>query len=798
MAITKIQPKQIKDSTNPGSILASDTSNNFSVVSPSLGADHLWFYDHSATALVPLTVGTNLSITGTTLNASAGAGGYAEVQEEGSALTARTKINFIGTGLTAADDVGNTRTNVTLATFLNTLATQGNVNAATQLTGITPVANGGTGLSSGTSGGILFYSAAGTLASSGALTDNVLVVGGGAGVTPNSLAAGLGTTTTVLHGNAGGEPTWGAVSLTADVTGTLPATNGGTGQVSYAVGDLLSASTTTALSRVAAVATGSVLKSAGVSTLPVWGTLASTELSDTAAIMYLAGTQTVSGTKTFSNNITINGTPSANTDAATVGWVLNNVAGLRSGSVRGATTSILTASAQTATTITLGGTTFTHDGVTYANGETILVKDSVTGGSGGTFNNGPYTVGGVGSSVVLTRVPWMDTAGEVDGVYVMIQDGTTNAGTLWFTVSEVTSLGTDAIAFSQIQTSGTIGGTAAANKVAYGSATNTLTSTSNFHFDGTALTIGGTAAAASSFLTTKGTTTNSSAYGYVHQNSSGTQVFRVANDGTTVVGTGTTLTMNGTGIAGTSNVDITAASGTNINLYNGAGGTTKFGAGYSWTGTAGTDIAMSTSSIVAYPSGTATFTSLALTPSISQIGGANGITRVLHINPTLTTPSDFRALEITASAGYALWTTAGKVRFDIGSDAAFDLHYRASGGERARLANGTTGQFLGANTGAAPSWQTPAGGTITRAYLTGSTSSVIDLDSGTGVTDIDGANITFTVPSDLEKTFVVRNGVLLSRSGTVTRDYTLVSGTGVLTLATALTADESLMVYKIV
>lgn len=40
--------------------------------------------------------------------------------------------------------------------------------------------------------------------------------------------ANQGTTTTVLHGNASGNPSFGAVSLTADVTGTLPAGNGGT------------------------------------------------------------------------------------------------------------------------------------------------------------------------------------------------------------------------------------------------------------------------------------------------------------------------------------------------------------------------------------------------------------------------------------------------------------------------------------------------------------------------------------------------------------------------------------------
>lgn len=60
-----------------------------------------------------------------------------------------------------------------------------------------------------------------------------------------------------------------------------------------------------------------------------------------------------------------------------------------------------------------------------------------------------------------------------------------------------------------------------------------------------------------------------------------------------------------------------------------------------------------------------------------------------------------------------------------------DIIYGAASGVATRLANGTTGQFLGANTGAAPSWQTPAGGgssalssyTTARYYTLGGTAS---------------------------------------------------------------------------
>ena len=73
-----------------------------------------------------------------------------------------------------------------------------------------------------------------------------------------SLTAGAGITIT-----PGTSPT---ISITAPVTAIL----GGTGYTSYAVGDLLYASTTTALSKLADVAVGSVLASGGVNTAPSW------------------------------------------------------------------------------------------------------------------------------------------------------------------------------------------------------------------------------------------------------------------------------------------------------------------------------------------------------------------------------------------------------------------------------------------------------------------------------------------------------------------------------------------------
>lgn len=153
------------------------------------------------------------------------------------------------------------------------------------------VAYGGTGLASGTSGGILGYTGATTLASSVLLTNHAIVLGAGAGATPTPLAS-LGTTTTVLHGNAAGAPTFGAVSLSTDVTGSLGVATGGTGIASYAIGDLLYASGSTTLAKLADVSAGSFLRSGGVTTAPAWSTTKWTNSATTGDVLYASGANT--------------------------------------------------------------------------------------------------------------------------------------------------------------------------------------------------------------------------------------------------------------------------------------------------------------------------------------------------------------------------------------------------------------------------------------------------------------------------------------------------------------------------
>jgi len=119
-----------------------------------------------------------------------------------------------GTGLTSFTSGGAVYASSTSALATGTLPTTAGGTALTSFTsggavyatstsalttGTLPVASGGTGLTSGTSGGVLAYTASGTLASSAALTANKMVIGGGAGVAPSTTTV-FGTAAAVTTG----------------------------------------------------------------------------------------------------------------------------------------------------------------------------------------------------------------------------------------------------------------------------------------------------------------------------------------------------------------------------------------------------------------------------------------------------------------------------------------------------------------------------------------------------------------------------------------------------------------------
>ena len=85
---------------------------------------------------------------------------------------------------------------------------------------------------------------------------------------------------------------------------TVPATAGGTGQTSYAVGDLLYADTTTTLAKLPDVATGNALISGGVGVAPSWGKIGLTTHISGVLPVANGGTNASSASITAFNNIT--------------------------------------------------------------------------------------------------------------------------------------------------------------------------------------------------------------------------------------------------------------------------------------------------------------------------------------------------------------------------------------------------------------------------------------------------------------------------------------------------------------
>ena len=115
-------------------------------------------------------------------------------------------------------------------------------------------------------------------------------------------ADGTVTSVDVSGGTTGLSASGGPITASGTITlgGTLIAANGGTGQTAYTVGDILYASSTTALAKLGVGSTGQVLKIAGG--VPTWATDANAGGTVTSIV---AGTGLTGGTITSTGTIAV-------------------------------------------------------------------------------------------------------------------------------------------------------------------------------------------------------------------------------------------------------------------------------------------------------------------------------------------------------------------------------------------------------------------------------------------------------------------------------------------------------------
>ena len=206
----------------------------------------------------------------------------------------------------------------------------------------TSISDGGTGTdkavyANGTGGGSLNAVNGGT--GNATLTAHALLLGQGTspitGVSPVAIGrllssqgatsdpaylASSGTTTTVLHGNASGLPTYAAVSLTADVSGTLPVGNGGTGIASGTSGGVLAFTGSTTITSSAALAANAIVVGGGAGVVPltqpttpptvgstgITAVINATDATNTTTAALTTAGGIASAKRGFLNNLTVN------------------------------------------------------------------------------------------------------------------------------------------------------------------------------------------------------------------------------------------------------------------------------------------------------------------------------------------------------------------------------------------------------------------------------------------------------------------------------------------------------------
>ena len=269
----------------------------------------------------------------------------------------------------------------------------------TPTTGVTTFSGNSTGLtpSTATSGAITL---AGTLA----------VANGGTNITTYAIGdliyastvgvlsklADVATGNSLISGGVGVAPSYGKVGLTTHVSGTLPVANGGTNITSYTIGDIVYASTAGILSRLADVATGSAIISGGVGVAPSYGKVGLTTHISGVLPVANGGTGLSSGTSGGVLAFTATGTIASSTALAASALVIGGGAGV----------------APSTTTTATGALTFLGT-PSSANLAALLTDETGTGAN--VFATSPTFTTSINSGVTFTAFAGATTSLTIGG-----------------------------------------------------------------------------------------------------------------------------------------------------------------------------------------------------------------------------------------------------------------------------------------------------------------------------------------------------------------------------------------------
>ena len=166
-----------------------------------------------------------------------------------------------------------------------------NINLTSQVTGVLPILNGGTnGIATPIAGGVAIGTGTAYSFTAVGASGQVLTSNGTSSPTWSSISSlGVASFSAGTTGLTPNTPTTGDIVL----AGTLVAANGGTGQSTYTIGDLLYANTSSTLAKLSDISAGSYLRSGGTSIAPLWSTLRLPNAATTGDILYATSSNNI-------------------------------------------------------------------------------------------------------------------------------------------------------------------------------------------------------------------------------------------------------------------------------------------------------------------------------------------------------------------------------------------------------------------------------------------------------------------------------------------------------------------------